>query len=303
MMGDFVGARATLAQAVRHYDFDKHRDVAHKIGQDPCMCALCHEAQTLWTLGYAARAEEKAVAALELARRLSHPFTLTYCLSNLAIDCLVRREYARVVKYCDEGIDLCLKHELTLHAASVKAYAFVAQLGLGKRPSDLARLREIARRPIPEYQLLSTCYRSSLAEVLGMLGDLETASTLLAQANDLMERNDERFVEPDIYRIKGELTLKSITDTVKSRGEMESARSDAELSFRRAIDVARRSEAKMFELRATVSLARLLLSVGRKAEALDTLASCYGWFTEGYETPEMRAAASLLEDREATERL
>jgi hypothetical protein len=298
MMGEFLAARATLAEGVRQYDFAKHRDVVHKIGQDPCMCSLCHEAQTLWTLGYADRAEEKAVEALELARKLSHPFTLSYCLSNLAIDCLVRREDARVVKYCDEGIVVCLKHDLTLHVASLKAYSFIAQLALGKRQSDLARLREIAQRPIPEYQLLSTCYRSTLAEVLGMLGDLETAFTLLAQAKDLMERNDERFVEPDIYRIKGELTIKSITEGAKSRGEIESARSDAEFNFRQAIEVATRSGAKMFELRATVSLARLLLGVGRKAEALDTLASCYSWFTEGFETPEMKAAASLIEGRE-----
>ena len=300
-MGEFSAAHMTLDEGIRHYDFAKHSDVLFKIGQDPCMSCLCHDAQSLWTLGYPDRAEQRAAEALSLARKINQPHSLAYCFSNLAIDYLIRREYSRVLEYCEESIILCRKHGLGLAEASIKAYSFIAQLALGKRAGDLTRLRELARRPIPEYQLISTCYRSTLAEVFGLIGDLDTAFALLAQAHDLMERNDERFVEPDIHRIRGELMLRSDSRKLRDLRETQSARSDAEASFRKAIELARRGAAKMFELRASVSLARLMLSMNRNAEAFQILTSCCSWFTEGFDTPEMKSAKGLLKQIELPE--
>src|SRR5262245_20329098 len=257
------------------------------------MNCLCQDAQALWTLGYADRAEQKAAEALALARRLDHPFSLAYCLSQLALNYLIRHEYARGLECCEEGIELCRKHGFALAEASMKAYVFIARIAQGKAITE-SSLREL--RPVPEYQLISTWYRSALAEAVANQGNTTAASAFLDQAFELMERNDERFVEPEVHRIRGELILKQVPDGSATAMKVRTAQADAELNFRKAAAIANGSDARMLGLRATVSLSRLLKTVGRGGEARAMLAEIYNWFTKGFDTADLKDAKALLEE-------
>ena len=177
----------------------------------------------------------------------------------------------------------------------MKAYVFIARIAQGKAITE-SSLREL--RPVPEYQLISTWYRSALAEAIANQGNTIAASTFLDQAFELMERNDERFVEPEIHRIRGELILKQVSDGSARPTAVRTAQTDAERTFRKAVAIASDSDARMLGLRATVSLSRLLKTVGRSREALDALSSCYRWFSEGFDTPDLKAARALLEELE-----
>jgi predicted ATPase len=116
------------------------------------------------------------------------------------------------------------------------------------------------------------------------LGQTDDALALVAEALASAERTEERHWEAEIYRLKGELLA-------ESKGS-----SEAETCFRRAIDIARRQQAKSWELRAVTSLSRLLEKQGKNEEARRLLAEIYGWFTEGFDTADSKDAKALLEE-------
>ncbi len=132
------------------------------------------------------------------------------------------------------------------------------------------------------------CYLSgrlgSLAEAQAKAGQPGEGLTTLAEALAQVETTDERYCEAELHRLKGELLL------------MQGDEAEAEASFHKAIEVARRQQAKSWELRATVSLARLWQEQGRMDEARQMLAEIYGWFTEGFDTPDLQEARALLEE-------
>jgi predicted ATPase len=113
-------------------------------------------------------------------------------------------------------------------------------------------------------------------------GQTEEGLVNLAEALALVEETDERHWEAEIHRLKGELLL------------MQGDDAEAEASFHRAIEGARRQSAKSWELRAATSLARLWGRQGRTDEARQALAEIYGWFTEGFDTPDLKEAEVLL---------
>jgi predicted ATPase len=124
-----------------------------------------------------------------------------------------------------------------------------------------------------------------LAEVHGILGEPEAGLTALAEALTLRDTTGERAWEPELYRLKGELLLQLNSDN----------QAEAETCFHQAITVARAQQAKSFELRATTSLARLWQQQGKRQEAHDLLVPVYGWFTEGFDTADLKDAKALLD--------
>jgi predicted ATPase len=139
------------------------------------------------------------------------------------------------------------------------------------------------------------CYLSgtlrSLAEAQAKTGHLGEGLTTLAEALAKVETTDERYCEAEIHRLKGELLLMQGDKT-----EAEASFHQAESCFQHAIEVARRQQAKSWELRATVSLCRLWQQQGKLEEARQRLAEIYGWFTEGFDTPDLEEAKALLEE-------
>jgi predicted ATPase len=124
-----------------------------------------------------------------------------------------------------------------------------------------------------------------LADVAAHLGHTEDGLQALAEAHTLVEQHEERWWEAEVHRLRGVLLLR----------QPGTPQAEAEACFQRALDVARRQEAKSLELRAAMSLARLWQQQGRRADARDLLAPIYGWFTEGFDTADLQEAKALLE--------
>ncbi len=129
-------------------------------------------------------------------------------------------------------------------------------------------------------------YLALLAEVYGQTGQADQGLNALAEALELVEKTDERWWEPEVRRLKGELLLSQPAQDM----------AEAEECFNRAIAVAQRQSAKSLELRAAMSLARLWRDQSRAAQARDLLAPIYGWFTEGFDTPDLKDAKALLDE-------
>jgi predicted ATPase len=123
-----------------------------------------------------------------------------------------------------------------------------------------------------------------LAEAYGGIGQIEEAWNVLAEALAAVEKTGEGLYEAELYRLKGELLLRHSTEN----------HSEAETCFHQALDIARRQQAKSLELRATVSLSRRWQQQGKRDEARELLAPIYGWFTEGFDTADLREAEALL---------
>jgi len=149
------------------------------------------------------------------------------------------------------------------------------------------------------YELAHTWARSAIAEALGNLGQVDVALVLLAEAHNLMERNDERYLEAEIHRINGELKLKQAR-ALSIPARIGQAESEAEQSFLKAIEIASRRNAKALELRAATSLSCMLMGSGRRGEALGVLQPIHDWFTEGLDWPELKTAKALLNDLESS---
>jgi tetratricopeptide (TPR) repeat protein len=249
----------------------------------------CFDAMTLWILGYPDQAEQEAQEAIRLARELEYPFTLTWCLSMIGKYYTMRRDYAGAERVITEGLTLTKEYGFSFFAESLIAYRVIGAAAQGRIDQMTAGGGNPAGFAAAGYELAHTWARSAIAEALGNLGQLDIGLALLAEARELMERNDERYMESEIYRIHGELTLR------------QAAReSEAEQSFLKAIEISRERGAKALELRAATSLSRMLINTARHAEALRLLQPIHDWFSEGSDWPELKAAKSILADLKST---
>jgi predicted ATPase len=149
----------------------------------------------------------------------------------------------------------------------------------------MAKLREGSEAALATgSELWRPYFLALLAEAAGTAGQPEDGLHLLAEAQEVMARTDERFYEAELSRLTGVLHL----------AQAPTAQAEAEANMRHALDVARHQEAKSLELRTAVSLARLWQGQGRHAEARQLLAPIYNWFTEGFDTVDLREARALL---------
>jgi predicted ATPase len=157
----------------------------------------------------------------------------------------------------------------------------------GQREEGLAQIRQgIAAWRATGAALAVSVFYVWLAEVYDRLGHPDDGLQTLAEAHTLMEQHEERWWEAEVYRLRGVLLLR----------QTETPQEEAEACLQRALDVARRQEAKALELRAAMSLSRLWLQQGKRQEAHSMLAPVYGWFTEGFDTADLQEAKALLDE-------
>jgi class 3 adenylate cyclase/tetratricopeptide (TPR) repeat protein len=285
-MGDFADAHSSLELCIGYHASQPLITTGHApADQDPLMSALCYDAMTLWMLGYPDQAANRANKSLERARELGSAFTLTWCLSQLGMYYTIRRDFEAAEKTTTEALSVARKHGLAFLEAQILAYRLIGSAAQGKFVQTADRASSESGFADVGYELAHTWARSILAQGFASVGQIDTALALIAQSAALVEKNHERYVESEVHRIKGELTLLQAKDA-----------SAAEQSFTKAIEVARAQRAKSLELRATISLARLLRDTVRRGEARTALAKIYNQFTEGLNTPDLQGAKSLLID-------
>jgi predicted ATPase len=285
-LAEFETALAHADQGLALYDVDQHRHHAFTYGShDPGVCAALNSAVASWFLGHPDQANRLIARALELADTVAHSFTKAETLAYVAIVCLLRREPERAHLLLDELMDLSSDNELTLWRANGQILRSWAFSEMGRASEVLSDFREaLEQRQSMGSQLRSSLYLAAMAHALARTGKKGEAKRAIQQALGQVEETNERTWETVVHWVKGEIF--AITP------EMDLGRAAA--CYQEAIDIARRQGAKSMELRATLSLARLRLKECRKNNARELLAPIYSWFTEGFDTADLKEAKTLL---------
>ena len=246
------------------------------------MSSTCHAALTVWLLGYPALAARRMEEALALARALEHPFTSAHASRFAAAFHLSRGERDAVREQVDATFGLLAEHGLKSFLAVGNFHRGWLLAGEGREEEGLTLMREWVQvcRDIRADCLVPT-YMGWLAEAYGKAGQPAEGLALVGEALAVAKESGYEYWTAELYRLKGTLTLAS---------------SSKAAWFHDAIATARRQGAKSLELRATMSLTRLLARQGKTKAAQALLAEVYGWFTEGFDTADLSEAKGLLED-------
>ncbi|MGH8005702.1 MAG: tetratricopeptide repeat protein [Candidatus Binatia bacterium] len=294
-LGDCADAQEHLEQTITLYDSQQDRSHSFLYRQDPAVASLSQLAWTLWKLGYPDQALKRSQESLTLAKKLSHLPSLAFALHYAVLTNQFRRESQTAYKQAEELINF----------AREQGFPFWLTMAMIVQGAERARL-EFGNDGIRQIQQGITAFRATgaaiaetywlalLAEAYGENKQPEEELRVLAEALVVVNTRDERNWEPELYRLKGELTLKSIDE----RGDSPTAilYSEVEEYFQQSLIIARQQSAKSLELRAAMSLSRLWQRHGKKKGAYELLAPIYGWFTEGFDTADLQDAKALLEE-------
>jgi DNA-binding NtrC family response regulator/predicted ATPase/class 3 adenylate cyclase len=284
-LGELGLACTHLEQGIAIYDPHQHRALAFVYGvSDPGVRCLAISAHVLVLLGYPDQALKRSHAAFTLAQELAYPFSLGYALNIATLLHQFRREAALTQERAEALLSLSREQGFVFWltvGTILRGWALAAQ---GQVAEGVAQMREgLAARRVTGIEVTETYFLALLAEGYGRSEQPEEGLKLLAEALAAVDQSGVRFYEAELYRLKGALLL-----VQAGTGH------EAEACFRQALAVARRQQAKWLELRAAISLSRLWQHQGKHAEAHHLLAEVYGWFTEGFETPDLREAQALL---------
>jgi class 3 adenylate cyclase/predicted ATPase len=283
--GDIAQGRAQLDKAIALYDPAAHRPLAMQFGGEHGVTSLTFRGRALWLLGYPEAALVDANHALNDAREIGHAATLMIALSFVSSTHMLCGNYMAASTEVDELVALAdEKGALGWRALGRLNQGSV--LVLTERASDAVEVitSGIAlQRSIGSTTWLPL-YLSHLAKAYSELGQFENAWSCIGEAKTSIETTNERWSEAEVYRIAGEVALRS-----------PSADADkAATYFKSALSVARQQQAKSWELRVAMSLARLWRDQGKRQHAYDLLAPVYSWFTEGFDTLDLKEAKALL---------
>ena len=257
-LGVLPAARQHLEEGIARYTPDQRRALVFRMGQDPGVACRIYAALTLWLLGYPEQALARLHDALALAHELSHPFSLAFARCWAAFVSQFRRDVSAVHEQAEAAVALSTEQGFPLWAAlgtSLRGWALAMQ---GQGEEGMAQVRQgIAAWRATGAALHVPYFCTLLAEVCDHLGHPEDGLQALAEAHTLVEQHEERYWEAEVCRLRGVLLLR----------QPGTPQAEAEAWLQRALDVARRQEAKSLELRAAMSLSRLWQQQGKQAEA------------------------------------
>jgi predicted ATPase len=312
-LGELASARAHLEQGIVLYDPQQHRSHVFQYGQDSGVFCLIHAAWSLWLSGYPDQALKRSHEALTLAQELAHPNSLGGALDVTGFVRQFRREEHVVREQGEAAITLSTEHGLPFWLAAgtiLRGWALAEQ---GQGEEGITQIQQgMADWRATGAEAVRPHFLALLAEAYGKVGQTENGLNTLAEARALVDKTGERVYEAELYRLKGTLTLQSqaslgqISDKSQAsqdKSEVADPRplipdpqGEAEACFLKAIQIARKQQAKSLELRATMNLARLWRQQGKATEAHEMLAAVYNWFTEGFDTADLQDAKRLIEE-------
>jgi class 3 adenylate cyclase/predicted ATPase len=285
-LGALPAARQHLEAGSARYTPDQRQAPVFRMGQDPGVACRALAAWTLWVLGSPEQALARLHEALALAHALSHPFSLAWARCRAAFVFQFCRDVPAVYEQAEAAVALSTEQGFPQWAAwgtSLRGWALARQ---GQGEAGLAQVRQgIAAWRATGAAAHVPYFCPLLADVSAHLGHPEDGLQALAEAHTLVEQQEERWWEAEVHRLRGIVLLR----------QSGTPQAEAEACFHRALDVARRQEAKSLELRAAMSLARLWQQQGKRAEARALLAPVYGWFTEGFDTADLLEAKAWLD--------
>jgi len=333
-LGELPAALRHLEEGIALYDPQLHRPDRTQVGaQDPKMTCLSYAAWTLWRLGYPDQARKRVDEALTLVQELSHPFSLAFALDFAGAGVgMFLRDVSVVHAHAEMLTKLCQEQGFPYWFAWGTVRQGWVLVEQGQTEAGIPKMREGMSIVQSTGAELSLSYiLAQLAEAYGKVGQGVTGLPLLAEALARVEKTGEQWYEAELHRLKGQLVLQSEVRGLESEEENQKAKGkaqkakvksnpqplalrtqgverEAEECFLRAIDIARRQQAKSLELRAVMSLVRLRKqqvahrgsrntqhdSRMKLDEAHQMLAEVYNWFTEGFDTPDLQEAKALL---------
>ena len=285
--GDIAKGRVHYDQALALYDPALHRPLAARFASDPGVATLVFRSLALWSLGYPEAAIADTEQTLRYAREIGHVATLMYALSLTSLTHVYCGNYAKVNTLIDELVLL----------ANEKGAVYWTALGLltrggllamtGKASEAVQTITSGINAQRSTGSTVQTPFHLSLsARAFAELGKFDDAWRCIGEAMAAVETTGERWSEAEVNRVAGEIALLS----------PEPEKVKAEEYFDRALEVARKQQAKSLELRAAMSMARLWRDQGKPQQARELLAPVYGWFTEGFDTLDLKEAKGLLDD-------
>jgi DNA-binding winged helix-turn-helix (wHTH) protein/predicted ATPase len=287
-VGSFVSSRSHLETVLALYDPNSHHSLLRQTGIHPQLAAQAALGVVLFCLGFPDQALAQSKKAIAGARKLPHPPTLAMSLGMEALLLSIIGDDIGLEQRADDLVAVATDQGFPFYRATaaifrgwVKANNTDVTGGLSLlRAGSSAYCATGATAWMPWYIAL-------LAGAYEIAGQIEEGAARLDQALQLVEKTGERWFAAELDRQRGRLLLR--------QGHPEAA----EKLYRKALGIAREQEAKLWELRAAASLARLWRDQGRRAAARDLLAPVYGWFTEGLATPDLKEAGALLDELDA----
>lgn len=290
--GDFVTARPHFETGLALLNLERARAHSRRTGQNVGVLFQCHLALTLWETGFPEQALKRAEDMIQFARKLGHPFSLAmahyfrrrlhqYCRLDEQVRQSVAEEYA-----------LCHQHGFSFweaHAILARGDLFIRQGQLDKGREQLALALQMLEASGCKCTL--THPFSFLAESFMQAGRSSEANEWLARGFDLVENRNERCLESELLRLRGELLART-----------PGSEADAEACFEQAAKVAQRQQARSRQLRAIMSLCRLRQKIGKSEEARQKLSDILMRFTEGFATSDLVQAKRLLQELELADK-
>jgi predicted ATPase len=283
--GMFGPSRSHLEEALALYDPISHRSLIDQTGIHPQNNSQSLLGIALFCLGFPDQALARSTAATAESRRLAHPPSLALSFALGARLLSIVGDNAALDEWAAQLVAVAIEQGFPYWRAQGTVYRGWVKIKNGNLTEGISLLRSgSSAYRATGAELLMPHYIALLARACEIAGQVEEALTLSVEALQICERTGERWFAAELYRHKGQLLLR--------QGHSEAAK---EL-YRKALSIAREQQAKLWELRAASSLARLRRDQGRRAEARDLLAPICGWFTEGFDTPDLKEAKALLDE-------
>ena len=287
LTGDFVDGKEHYDRALAIYDPAEHRPIATSSGRDVGVTLLSFRSACLWILGYPVASRNDSERAVKNARETGQATTLMYALWFAGDSHMVCGNYAAANAQVDELIALADERGAPYWKAlgtAIRGWLFAvtgkASDAVWAITSGITSLRSTGAT------LYEPRHLSFLAMAYAELGQLDDAWRCIDDAIEKVERSKEKWGEAEVHRIAGEIALKSLAPDPEK----------AEAYFERALTIACQQQAKSWELRAAMSMARLWRDQGKREEARELLAPVYGWFTEGFDTLDLQEAKKLMDE-------
>jgi tetratricopeptide (TPR) repeat protein len=287
-MGHLTGAHEVIERAVEAFEAssEEERLAARAAGQDAGVADLALMSWALWMLGRADTAIMRMDAAIQRADAISHPHSQAYACYYASILHALRGEFLTAQGYAERCITLSEEHGFRQWRLA-RAIRGICVASLDPSSSALEEIRAVLDKYRGAgYQLAITALYVLLCPALLAVHDYEAALELIEQGLATTSRNSERIFEAELYRLKARALL--------VRGAPD-AKTEAQSLLDQALTTAKSQHAKALELRAAMDLAALWIDQGRREEALDVLAPIYAWFTESFDTQDLKEAKALLD--------
>jgi predicted ATPase len=287
LQGDYIVARTHLEQGVALTNSTTQRTTVLRHGEAPGVRCLSFAALTLWCLGYPAQAVQRSQASLALAQELAHPYSLAVAWHLAAYLHHRRREASTVQAQAEVLLTLARRQEFPVSIGNGQLWRGWALAMQGQNEVGMTQMHQGMTAVVATGVMgLRILHLVLLAETAGHAGQIQKGLRLLSEALTALEVSGRGDLLAEAYRVQGTLLLNQTPPAV----------AQAEGCFQQSLAVARRQQARSWELRAATSLAQLWQQHGRSAEAYELLTPIYGWFTEGFDTADLQEAKALLDE-------